>query len=163
MEVTLHATTVSRTLKLLKRRSELQKLIIFTFPVRIVYERLCFSLCTWGIWQRMPFNSVGCQSVRLPPSGAMFLISLSVVVLQVSSGRPLFHWPSGVHPRATLGRADGDIQSTHYQSSSIFFIGHKIQRILYNHFVLEPRWICYICAFNANLERFGYSWESWKK
>ena len=42
MEVTLHATTVSRTLKLLKRRSELQKLIIYTFPVWIVYERLCF-------------------------------------------------------------------------------------------------------------------------
>lgn len=136
MEVTLHATTVSRTLKLLKRRSELQKLIIYTFPVWIVYERLL--LCTWGIWQRMPFNSVGCQSVRLPPSGAMFLISLSVVVLQVSSGRPLFHWLSGVHPRATLGRADGDIQSTHYQSSSIFFIGHKIQRILYNHLFWNP-------------------------
>lgn len=95
-------------------------------------------LCTWGIWQRMPFNSVGCQSVRLPPSGAVFLVSLSVVVLQVSSGWPLFHWPSGVHRKATLGRADGDIQSTHYQSSSIFFIGHKIQRILYNHLSWNP-------------------------
>ena len=66
----------------------------------------------------------------------MFLVSLSMVVHQVSSDQPLFHWPSG--EGGTLGRADGDIQSTHYQSSSIFFIGHKIQRILYNHLFWNP-------------------------
>ena len=43
MEVTLHATTVSRTLKLLKRRSELQKLIIYTFQYEL-YMNVCASM-----------------------------------------------------------------------------------------------------------------------
>ena len=136
MEVTLHATTVSRTLKLLKRRSELQKLIIYTFPVWIVYERLCFYAheasgreCHLIL---LVASLSGCLHLELccvprfpfygcPPS---FLRSASLSLV--------------VWRRATLGRADGDIQSTHYQSSSIFFLGHKIQRILYNHLFWNP-------------------------
>ena len=90
-------------------------------------------LCTWGIWQRMPFNSVGCQSVRLPPFGAVLCSSFP------------FLWLSTKFPQISLsfiGRLEKGhslhITSTHYQSSSIFFLGHKIQRILYNHLFWNP-------------------------
>lgn len=136
MEVTLHATTVSRTLKLLKRRSELQKLIIYTFPVWIVYESLCFYV--------HEASGRECHLILLVTSlsGCLHL-ELCCVPRFPFYGCPLSFLRSAslslaVWRRATLGRADGDIQSTHYQSSSIFFIGHKIQRILYNHLFWNP-------------------------
>ena len=136
MEVTLHATTVSRTLKLLKRRSELQKLIIYTFPVWIVYERLCFYA--------HEASGRECHLILLVASlsGCLHLELCCVPRFPFYGCPPSFLRSASlslaVWRRATLGRADGDIQSTHYQSSSIFFIGHKIQRILYNHFFWNP-------------------------
>lgn len=136
MEVTLHATTVSRTLKLLKRRSELQKLIIYTFPVWIVYERLCFYA--------HEASGRECHLILLVASlsGCLHLELCCVPHFPFYGCSPSFLRSASlslaVWRRATLGRADGDIQSTHYQSSSIFFIGHKIQRILYNHLFWNP-------------------------
>ena len=136
MEVTLHATTVSRTLKLLKRRSELQKLIIYTFPVWIVYERLCFYA--------HEASGRECHLILLVASlsGCLHLELCCVPRFPFYGCPPSFLRSASlslaVWRRATLGRADGDIQSTHYQSSSIFFIGHKIQRILYNHLFWNP-------------------------
>lgn len=136
MEVTLHATTVSRTLKLLKRRSELQKLIIYTFPVWIVYERLCFYA--------HEASGRECHLILLVASlsGCLHLELCCVPRFPFYGCSPSFLRSASlslaVWRRATLGRADGDIQSTHYQSSSIFFIGHKIQRILYNHLFWNP-------------------------
>ena len=136
MEVTLHATTVSRTLKLLKRRSELQKLIIYTFPVWIVYERLCFYA--------HEASGRECHLILLVASlsGCLHLELCCVPRFPFYGCSPSFLRSASlslaVWRRGTLGRADGDIQSTHYQSSSIFFIGHKIQRILYNHLFWNP-------------------------
>ena len=136
MEVTLHATTVSRTLKLLKRRSELQKLIIYTFPVWIVYERLCFYA--------HEASGRECHLILLVASlsGCLHLELCCVARFPFYGCPPSFLRSASlslaIWRRATLGRADGDIQSTHYQSSSIFFIGHKIQRILYNHLFWNP-------------------------
>ena len=136
MEVTLHATTVSRTLKLLKRRSELQKLIIYTFPVWIVYERLCFYA--------HEASGRECHLILLVASlsGCLHLELCCVPRFPFYGCPPSFLRSASlslaVWRRATLGRADGDIQSTHYQSSSIFFLGHKIQRILYNHLFWNP-------------------------
>ena len=136
MEVTLHATTVSRTLKLLKRRSELQKLIIYTFPVWIVYERLCFYA--------HEASGRECHLILLVASlsGCLHLELCCVPRFPFYGCPPSFLRSASlslaIWRRATLGRADGDIQSTHYQSSSIFFIGHKIQRILYNHLFWNP-------------------------
>ena len=136
MEVTLHATTVSRTLKLLKRSSELQKLIIYTFPVWIVYERLCFYA--------HEASGRECHLILLVASlsGCLRLELCCVPRFPLYGCPPSFLRSASlslaVWRRATLGRADGDIQSTHYQSSSIFFSGHKIQRILYNHLFWNP-------------------------
>ena len=136
MEVTLHATTVSRTLKLLKRRSELQKLIIYTFPVWILYERLCFYA--------HEASGRECHLILLVASlsGCLHLELCCVPRFPFYGCPPSFLRSASlslaVWRRATLGRADGDIQSTHYQSSSIFFTGHKIQRILYNHLFWNP-------------------------
>lgn len=136
MEVTLHATTVSRTLKLLKRRSELQKLIIYTFPVWIVYERLCFYA--------HEASGRECHLILLVASlsGCLHLELCSVPRFPFYGCPPSFLRSASlslaIWRRATLGRADGDIQSTHYQSSSIFFLSHKIQRILYNHLFWNP-------------------------
>ena len=136
MEVTLHATTVSRTLKLLKRRSELQKLIIYTFPVWILYERLCFYA--------HEASGRECHLILLVASlsGCLHLELCCVPRFPFYGCPPSFLRSASlslaVWRRATLGRADGDIQSTHYQSSSIFFLGHKIQRILYNHLFWNP-------------------------
>ena len=136
MEVTLHATTVSRNLKLLKRRSELQKLIIYTFPVWILYERLCFYA--------HEASGRECHLILLVASlsGCLRLELCCVPRFPLYGCPPSFLRSASlslaVWRRATLGRADGDIQSTHYQSSSIFFLGHKIQRILYNHLFWNP-------------------------
>ena len=136
MEVTLHATTVSRTVKLLKRRSELQKLIIYTFTVWIVYERLCFYA--------HEASGRECHLILLVASrsGCLHLELCCVPRFPFYGCPPSFLRSASlslaVWRRATLGRADGDIQSTRYQSSSIIFIGHKIQRILYNHFFWNP-------------------------
>ena len=136
MEVTLHATTVSRTLKLLKRRSELQKLIIYTFPGWILYERLCFYA--------HEASGRECHLILLVASlsGCLHLELCCVPCFPFYGCPPSFLRSASlslaVWRRATLGRADGDIQSTHYQSSSIFFIGHMIQRILYNHLFWNP-------------------------
>lgn len=136
MEVTLCATTVSRTLKLLKRRSELQKLIIYTFPGWILYERLCFYA--------HEASGRECHLILLVASlsGCLHLELCCVPRFPFYGYSPSFLRSASlslaVWRRATLGRADGDIQSTHYQSSSIFFIGHKIQRILYNHLFWNP-------------------------
>ena len=136
MEVTLHATTVSRTLKLLKRRSELQKLIIYTFPVWIVYERLCFYA--------HEASGRECHLILLVASrsGCLHLELCCVPRFPFYGCPPSFLRSASlslaVWRKATLGRADSDIQSTHYQSSSIFFLSHKIQRILYNHLFWNP-------------------------
>ena len=136
MEVTLNATTVSRTLKLLKRRSELQKLIIYTFPVWIIYEHLCFYA--------HEASGRECHLILLVASlsGCLHLELCCVPRFPFYGCPPSFLRSASlslaVWRKATLGRADGDIQSTRYQSSSIFFIGHKIQRILYNHLFWNP-------------------------
>ena len=136
MEVTLHATTVSRTLKLLKRRSELQKLIIYTFTVWIVYECLCFYA--------HEASGRECHLILLVASrsGCLHLELCCVPRFPFYGCPPSFLRSASlslaVWRKATLGRADSDIQSTHYQSSSIFFLSHKIQRILYNHLFWNP-------------------------
>lgn len=117
MEVTLHATTVSRTVKLLKRRSELQKLIIYTFTVWIVYEHLCFYA--------HEASGRECHLILLVASlsGCLHLELCCVPRFPFYGCPPSFLRSASlslaIWRRATLGRADGDIQSTHYQSSSI--------------------------------------------
>ena len=125
-----------QNIKALKRRSELQKLIIYTFPVWIVYERLCFYA--------HEASGRECHLILLVASlsGCLHLELCCVPRFPFYGCPPSFLRSASlslaVWRRATLGRADGDIQSTHYQSSSIFFIGHKIQRILYNHLFWNP-------------------------